>query len=171
VRVARRFHFPLETLLKVRRLHEREAKRKVAAQRAGIARLDQADRATRREISAQQEALLHNQRQPHLSAAELARGWAWITYLRSTITQRQVVRAEMVRELERRQAAFRESRKQTRTIEKLRARRWDEYVRDRRRREQAAADELAQQLHCFAEDTGAPPAVRRAATGQRSVPR
>jgi flagellar export protein FliJ len=145
--MARRFRFPLQTLLKVRQLREREAKRKVAAQYAEIARLDQLDQAARREIAARQGDLLDHQRHRYLDPRDLSRGWSWIAHLRSAMAQRQAMRAEMVKELERLQAEFRAARQQTRIIEKLRERRWDEYSRDRRRREQAAADEVAQQLH------------------------
>ena len=145
--MARRFRFPLQTLLKVRRLREREAKRKVAAQSAEIARLDRLDEATGAEIATQQRELLQNQQQAQVDPRELSRRWAWIAHLRSTLAQRQVLRASMVRELERLRAELREARRQSRIIEKLRERRWTEYMRDRRRRELAASDEVARQLH------------------------
>lgn len=173
--MARRFRFPLQTLLKVRRLREREAKRKVAAQHAEIARLDQLDQAARREIAARQGALLDHQRHRYLDPRDLSRGWSWIAHLRSTMAQRQALRAEMVKELERLQAEFRAARQQTRIIEKLRERRWDEYSRDRRRHEQAAADEVAQQLHLLKQNpVGAsqprPPNVASAPRGGRPWP-
>ncbi|MFH1745719.1 MAG: flagellar export protein FliJ [Planctomycetota bacterium] len=160
--MARRFHFPLETLLKVRRLYEREAKRKVAAQHAKIARLDQADEATRREIQKQQGELLGNQQQKQLSAPDLAGGWAWIAHLRNTMTRRQHLRDELDKELEQIQATFREARKQTRIIEKLRERKWSVYRHERQRQEQATADELAQQLHGFANSPTTPSATMAA---------
>jgi len=40
-------------------------------------------------------------------------------------------------------------RTQARVIEKLRERRWEQYVHERARKEQAASDELAQQLHSY----------------------
>ena len=157
--MARRFRFPLETLLKVRRLYEREAKRKVAAQSAEIARLDQVNEATRREIATQQDSLLCDQQQQSLNPRDLSRGWAWIAYLRTTITQRQALRANMVEELERLRAEFREARRQTRVIEKLRERRWESYRRDQQRAEQAASEELAQQLHNRARAMASEPVV------------
>jgi len=54
---------------------------------------------------------------------------------------------QLVEELHKLQAEFQAARTQARIIERLRERRWDQYVRDRERRDQAAADELAQQLH------------------------
>ena len=44
---------------------------------------------------------------------------------------------------------WRLARQNTRVIEKLREKRWGEYVQGRNFEEQAAADELAQQMHGF----------------------
>ena len=145
--MARRFRFRLQTLLRVRQLREREAKRKVAAKRAEIARLDRLNEQTTEEILRQQEALLAGQRQGRLEPLALQRGRAWIAYLRKTIAVRHLQRMQLVEELHKLQAEFQAARTQARIIERLRERRWDQYVRDRERRDQAAADELAQQLH------------------------
>lgn len=157
--MARRFRFPLQTLLKVRRLREREAKRKVGAKRAEIARLDRLDEAAQKEIVARQQVLLSTQRRERLDPRELSSGWAWIAHLRRGMGQRQVLRVQYLGELQRLQAEFLEARKQVRVIEKLRERRWQEYVHERNRHEQAAADELAQQLHGRAQALSAPPAA------------
>jgi flagellar FliJ protein len=155
-RVAKRFRFRLDTLLKVRRLREREAKRKVAAKHAEIARLDRLDQQTAREILKSQAALRHSQQPGSLDLETLARGRAWIGYLRKTAVERQALRATLVRELEQLQSQWREARTQTRILEKLRQRRWDEYVRRRQRREQGEADELAQQLQARGRDSDPP---------------
>lgn len=144
--MARRFVFRLETLLRVRRLREREAKRKVAAKHAEIALVDRLNEQTTAEILQGQEALLAGQQQGRLDPLALQRGRAWVAYLRRLIAQRQVQRAELVQQLRKLQAAFQEARTQSRIIEKLRDRRWREYAADRDRQEQAGADELAQQL-------------------------
>jgi flagellar FliJ protein len=146
--VARQFHFPLETLLRVRSVCEREAQRKVGLKQAEIARLDQLTRQTAEEVSARQAALREHQRGV-LTPKELVRERAWIGYLRRTIVQRQAQRAGLVTELEALREAWRQARTQKRIIEKLRERRWEEYVRGRKRREQAESDELAQQLHAY----------------------
>jgi flagellar export protein FliJ len=144
--MARRFRFPLETLLRVRVLREREAKRKVAAQRAEIARLDRLNRQTAEEISRQQAELLTGQQRGRLDPPALQRGRAWIAHLRRTIALRQTQRLDLVAQLQQLQAAWLEARKQARILDKLRARRWEAYVHERARAEQAAADELARQL-------------------------
>jgi flagellar FliJ protein len=150
--VAKRFRFRLDTLLKVRRLREREAKRKVAAKRADIARLDRLDREAAWEISRSQAALRESQQQGSLDLEGMARGRAWIGYLRRTVVERQSLRVKLIGELEQLQSEWRQARTQMRILEKLRQRRWDEYVRQRKRREQAEADELAQQLQARGRD-------------------
>jgi flagellar FliJ protein len=146
--VAKRFYFPLETLLRVREVREREAKRKVGRKQAEIARLDQLNQRTAEEISQRQDALRELQ-QGVLTPDDLVRERAWIGYLRRTIVQRQAQRVGLVKELAALREAWRQARTQKRIIAKLRERRWEEYVKDRKRHEQAESDELAQQLHSY----------------------
>ena len=146
--MAKRFTFRLETLLRIRTMREREAKRNVGAKQAEIAQLDQLNRKTAEEIGRRQAALRDHQHGV-LAPAELVRQRAWIAHLRNTIAQRQAARRELVEELDRLLVEWRETRTRKRIIEKLRQRRWAQYRRDRGRREQAEADELAQQLHGF----------------------
>ncbi|MEW6251418.1 MAG: hypothetical protein AB1716_12280, partial [Planctomycetota bacterium] len=141
----RRFVFRLETLLRVRELREREAQRKLAARRAELARLDRLNDETARAILRQQ-AELRAAQGGLLDPLRLQRGRAWIAHLRRTMTLRQAQRAELVARIDELAAAWREARKQKRMIAELRARRWSEYVLLRDREEQAASDELAQQL-------------------------
>ncbi len=149
--MARRFRFRLDALLNVRRLHEREAQRNVAAHRAAIARLDVLDRQTVTSITQQQETLLNGQRQGRLDPLALQRGQAWIAYLRRTIATRGPQRTELQQHLGESLGHLREARTRTRTIEKLRERRWGEYTHNRNRTEQADSDELAQQLLGYSE--------------------
>ena len=147
--MARRFQFRLQTLLELRALREREARRRVAAQQAQIARLDQADRDAAAEIGRQQSALLQAQESGAIDLAALQRGRAWIAHLRNTIAQRHVQREQLKAVLAELRAAWTQARTQARIVEKLRERRWQRYRKDRERREQAASDELAQQLPMF----------------------
>ena len=144
--MAKRFEFRLQTLGRVRELRQREAKRKVAAKHAEIALLDRLNEQTAAEISRQQALLLADQQQGRLDPLSLQRGRAWIAFLRRTIAQRHAQRADLTTQLQELLVAYREARTQMRIIEKLRERRWNEYVHERDRQEQAAADELAQQL-------------------------
>lgn len=144
--VAKRFRFRLETLLNVRRLREEEAKRKVGAKSAEIARLDQLNEQTVREILAQQEALRGTQRQAAIDPGTLTRTRAWIAHLRRTIFERQTHKGRLLEELHELQDALRKARVQTRVIEKLRERRRDEHKRRADRQTEAEIEELAQQL-------------------------
>jgi flagellar FliJ protein len=161
--MAKRFQFRLETLLRVRELREREAKRKVGAKQAEIARVDQLNRQTDDEILRRQDNLRSHQQGETLVAADLARERAWIGHLRRTILERQAVRAGLVTELGALRDQLREARTQKRIIEKLRERRWEDYTRDRQRQEQAESEELARQLHGF--DHVARPANAGSVTG------
>ncbi len=145
--MAKRFVFSLETLLRVRQLREREAKRKVAVQRAEIARVEQLMAQTMDAVTRQQHELLDGQRRTRLDPLTLQRGRAWIAALRRLLADHHARRAELQDQLRQRQVELRAARTQARIVEKLRERRWDEYVHERDRRAQAAADELAQQLH------------------------
>jgi flagellar FliJ protein len=144
--VARQFHFSLETLLRVRDIREREAKRKVGLKQAEIARLDQLNRQTTEEIATRQTSLRQHQRGT-FTPEELVRERAWIAYLRRTIVERQARRGELVTELEELRNAWHQARMRKRIIEKLRERRWEQYAKERRRGEQDEADELARHLH------------------------
>lgn len=147
--MAKRFRFRLQTLLRVRELREQEAERKVAAQRAEIARLDDWNRQTAQEIEQHQQSLRHTQSGQHFTPLDLVRTRAWIAHLRSTMAARSVQRGEMLKQLEKLMDDWRITRQNRRVIEKLRERRWDEYVHGREQEEQAAADELAQQMQAF----------------------
>lgn len=147
--MAQRFEFRLQTLLDVRAVREREAKRNVALQRAKIAQLDQLDTQAQAEIEAQQKALFSAQTGGALHTPDLQRGRAWVAYLRRSIAERGQMRATLRRELQDLLVALREARRQTRTLEKLREKQQAAYRRERGRREQAESDELALQLQVF----------------------
>lgn len=147
--MAKRFQFRLETLLRVRDIREREAKRKVGAKLAEIASVDQLNRQTAEEIAALYEKLRQLQRREVLAPNELARERAWIGHLHRTVIERQALRDKLVKELQVLQQELREARREKRIIEKLRERRWQDFVKDRQRREQAESDELARQLLAF----------------------
>jgi flagellar protein FliJ len=145
--MAKRFRFRLATLLKVRRLREREAKRKVGAKSAEIARTDELNRRTLAEISSHQAALLADQRDGRIEPLTLTRGRVWVGHLRGVLLQGQAHHAALTLELQELQAQLRQARTQTRAIEMLRERRWAAYRKQRTTQSQAAADELAQQMH------------------------
>ena len=148
--MAKRFHFPLETLLRVRTLREEEVQRRVAAKQSEIVRLDEADVADRAEIDRAQRELAQAQ-VGVVGPSTLARGRTWVAHLHRQIASRAVTRQERQRELAALQQELREARKQTKILEKLRERRHAAWKTTQARREQAATDEIAQQLQAYFE--------------------
>src|SRR5215468_7788790 len=123
------FRFRLETVLRVRDLREREARRRFGAKQAEIARLDRLNEQTAAQIVAQQSTLLGQQQQSRIDAAGLVRARSWIAHLRRTILERQVARQSLVTQLTALREAFRQARTARRVIEKLRERRSAEWKR------------------------------------------
>lgn len=144
--LAKRFRFRLETLLRVRELREREAKRSVAGKQAEIAQLDQFDEQAAAEIVRHHQTLRARQETAQLDPQALARERAWIAHLRRMIAQRRVLRAEKLEELAGLQRGLREARTRTRILEKLRSRRYEDHRRKTKRLEQRESDELARRL-------------------------
>lgn len=144
--MAKKFVFALDTVERVRELHEQEAQRKVAAKRAEIAQLDQQNMQTQDEIAAQQRTLVQSQRDGALDPAGLARGRAWIAHLRNVILQREAQKQQLTQELETLSAEWREARKQLRIIQKLREKRHDAHKREQRKQEQAEMEEVVRQM-------------------------
>lgn len=144
---AGRFKFRLQTLLRVRELREREARRKVSAKVAEIARVDQLNRETADEISKIQRGIVDRQSAPLIDARELTRQRAWVSHLRRTIVERQRAKQSLLTHLEALRAELRVARTQMRVIEKLRERRYGDWTRERGIADQVAMDEVAQQLH------------------------
>lgn len=144
---AGRFTFRLQTVLRVRELREREARRKVDAKAAEIARIDQWNRETADEVSRIQRAIVERQMDPQIDVRELTRQRAWVAHLRRTIVERQVAKQSLVAQLEALRGDLRTARTQMRVIEKLRERRFGEWKREHGLAEQAAMDEVARQLH------------------------
>lgn len=144
--MARRFVFSLQTLLRVRTVREREAQRRLAARQAEIAQLDAADREAFAAIRAEQQSLLALQ-QGVTRALDLARGRAWIAQLQSQIAQRARMREELSMALAQIRQELLEARKQTRMLEKLRERRFADYVAEHQRHGRQSDEEVARRVH------------------------
>lgn len=144
--MAQPFRFRLKTLLRVRDLREREARRKVAAKQAAIARLDETNRAAAEEILRRESAMRASAERGPLSAADLLRERAWIAHLRRQILERQQVRVALERELAELRSAWGRARTDLKVMEKLRERRFEQHRRAQALREQAETDEVAQKL-------------------------
>lgn len=144
--MAQAFRFRLQTLLRVRELRQREAQRRLAAKQAEIARIDQLETHVAEQVRATQAAMRAGQHGEHVDPLELVRMRAWIAHLRRQSAQHQQVRAKLAEQLAQLQHEVRQARTQTRALEKLKDRRFEQYSRERARREQNAADDLARDL-------------------------
>jgi flagellar FliJ protein len=153
--MARRFRFRLDTVLRVRALREREARRKFGVKLAEIAAVERLNAETSAEIAARQARLLSSQRRTIVDPRELAAGRAWVGYLRRQLAERQAVKAALRNELNALREELRQARAQSRMLEKLRERKHAEWKRDADRQEQTDSDELARQLPGFAASAAA----------------
>ena len=144
--MAKRFRFRLETLLRIRRLSEREAQRKVAAKQAEIARIDELSRQARREILSQEDELRKRQSGERLNVTDLSTRRSWIAHLQRTILLHKHLRGQREDELKKVVAELGRARTQALVVQKLRERRWSEYRKEHDRREQSELDELARQM-------------------------
>jgi flagellar FliJ protein len=144
--VAKRFRFRLETVLRVRKLREREARRKLAVEYEKVARLDALITQTREEIENQMSALRLAQQTATLDPAAIVRGHAWSHHLQRMLLQQQELRSKAQQKVEQALGVLREARRASRAIEKLREKQWETYVAERDKQDQAEIEELAQQL-------------------------
>ena len=144
--MAKRFRFRLETLLRIRRMSEREAQRKVAAKQAEIARIDELSRQARREILLQEDELRKRQSGDRLNVADLSTRRSWIAHLQRTILLHKHLRGQREDELKKVVEELGWARTQAQVVQKLRERRWSEYRKQRDRREQSELDELARKM-------------------------
>lgn len=159
--MAKRFTFRLETLLRVRKLREREAQRGVAAVQAEIVAIDGLTRQIHAEIAAQQAYVRGSfhaapsagvapvSRDERLDTTNVIRGRAWIAHLQRMLEHQARERTKAETRLRDALQALIQARTQSQIVEKLRERRLNEYRERRERQDESAADELARQLQAF----------------------
>lgn len=147
--MAKQFRFRLQTLLRVRDVREREAKRNVATKRAAIARLAALNQQNAEEILRREGDVRARLAGGALDPAAITRERAFIAHLRRQILERQALRLGLERELAAALDAWRHARMQLRALEKLRERRFEEHRRTQALREQADADEVARNLYAY----------------------
>ncbi len=145
--MARRFHFRLQTLMRVRELKEREAQRGVAAHVAELVELDELDAIARRDIHDVHTQLLRTQQSDTPETADLTRGRAWIAQQQRQIIEREMQRKTVQQQLAVAQQKLREARTQTRILEKLRERRLEQHLQAAKRRERLVEAEVARQMY------------------------
>ncbi len=141
-----RAKFRLHTLLRVRELREREARRRLGAKQAEIARLDAAAAAIRDDVSRQQEAIRAMQRSASPSAGALTSGRAWIAFQRRNLAEQLRLRSQRLEEFGDLRRQWLDARRDTQALQKLRDRQAAQERERLRRAEQSALDEVARSV-------------------------
>ncbi len=133
----KRFRFPLEGLLRLRRLREQESRRQLAEALKALRHAEAACQAARALVREAEQGLVGS-----LQASEL-RGWAEaLERRRQQLAGAERLREEAARRAETLWAHFLQLRRDRKAVEQVRQRRWRLYQRELGRREQAQADEL-----------------------------
>ena len=138
----RRFRFPLEDLLKVRRVEEQQAERQLQQAQA---RLREREDVLAQLIDQQQVAMrqLRQSLADHVSPEEILLA---VWRLELLERQRMIAEAEVVRaqqEVDEKLNAYRECRRRRELLEDLREKAWRQWSAEFLREEQANADERA----------------------------
>lgn len=138
----RRFRFPLEDLLKVRRVEEQQAERQLQQAQA---RLREREDALAQLID-QQQAAMRQLRQllaNHISPEEILLAVRRLDLLerQRVIAEAEVARAQQ--EVDEKLNAYRECRRRRELLEDLREKAWRQWLAEFLREEQANADERA----------------------------
>jgi flagellar FliJ protein len=138
----RRFKFPLETVLRLRRYQEQEARQEF---QWALLRLREAEEllgALLEQRVASQERLREQLAQGSPSALLVAL-WQGLAHLEEMIRQQQQTVAELEAQAETRRQQYVERQRERQTVEKLKEKRWTEYRYEMERLEQQSLDEGA----------------------------
>ncbi len=137
----KRFEFPLESVLRLRRFHEAEAR---AALMAAIGERNQAQAAL--EATRQEARLLTLRLRDGLGAfhpGEIANAWREMDRLEILALKQSQLVAEWDREVEQRQAGYLAAQQERKPLDRLRDEMKRDYLRTAEAAEQAVLDEVA----------------------------
>lgn len=134
----RRFRFPLEGLLRVRRVRERQARRDLADALRSLRESEARCEVVRATVRGAEDAVVRAQ-----TAAEL-RVWAEVLHARRrALRAAEEDRAQRAQRAEELWARFLQLRRERKAVSQVRSRRWQQYQQELARRQQAEADDLA----------------------------
>ena len=145
----KKFEFDLEALLRVRRLQEQEAKLFLQEKLARLNEIDQQIVAAAEERGVEQRRMLESKRS-RLESDDLRLRQRAINSLAAQVIELRRQRMEWVQGVQAAQEALRVARREVELVDRLRERRYDEYVSDVRKAEQAELDEVARRIHTTA---------------------
>lgn len=134
----KRFRFPLDGLLRLRRLREQNSRRELAEALRALRDAETTCQAARTLVREAEHRLVEGRH-----ACEL-RAWAEaLERRRQQLADAERLREEVARRTEALWARFLQLRRDRKAVEQVRQRRWRLYQRELGRREQAQADEFA----------------------------
>jgi flagellar export protein FliJ len=134
----RRFRFPLEGLLRVRRVRERQARRELADALRSLREAEARCEAIRATVREAEAAVVQSQ-----AAAEL-RAWAEVLDARRRdLHVAEEDRAQRAQRADELWARFLQARRERKAVSQVRSRRWRQYQQELARRQQTEADDLA----------------------------
>ncbi len=136
------FAYRLEPLLKLRRRYEDEQKRVVAARLREITVLEQRQQVLEQEIIRQAEAMRQALGRGEVEMEHLRMSRHWMLRLRRGVLETDAAISAERAWLAQERQALAEARKNTRVLERLKERRWEEWRTAWQRREQSELDEM-----------------------------
>ena len=145
--MARRFVFPLQTVLELRALREQQQRRRFAQALAALAHIERRIAELRRRRRSEQRSLAEDQWAGRGDAGSWLRRRGWIAQLAQQITTLEAQRTQAAEAVEQQRRIWQQKRNELRALQRLRERRYASWRKDRLKHEQGELDELAQQLH------------------------
>lgn len=145
--MARRFVFPLQTVLELRAIREQQQRRRFAQALAALAGIEQRIAALSQQRRAEQRSLAEDQRTGRGDAASWLARRGWIAQLDRQIAAWQARRQQAAGIVEQQRRLWQQKRNELRALQRLRERRLAAWRKSQQKRTQREHDELAQQLH------------------------
>ena len=141
--MAKRFSFPLEAVLKVRKQHQDEKKRTVAERLREVSRLQSNLMSLNEQIASESRKTCDNAVHAHLDVSEMSRRRFWISHLQRGLLETEFQIRALERQLDKDRQVLAEATKECKVVEKLKERKFEEYSEEMQRQETLEADELA----------------------------
>ncbi len=141
--MAKRFRFPLETVLKIRKRREDERKRVVARRLSGIARAEAQAASLREQIDAELRAVRQARQAGVIDVVMIARHRHWLGRLQRGLLEEEAHLRTLRAELAQDRAELAEASKQAKIIQKLKERQQQRYEYELARQDRIDADEMA----------------------------
>lgn len=145
--MAKRFRFRLETVLKIRKQREDEAKRVVAERLRRIADVGNDIDSMRSQISSEIKSFRQSHASGRIDTARISNHRHWLIHLDQNVLASKSHLGELEAELAQERVALGEARKQVRVLEKLEERQRARHAKELNRAEALESDEIGNNLY------------------------